>query len=117
MNDRGEVLLPLLPAHHAAGTAESQLNVSLRLYQAGDFEASIAPARRALVIKSDFPEAYNNIAASFASLRKWDEAIQSAREALRLKPDFQLARNNLVWAEGEKQKMLRGSNSSPSKAS
>ena len=83
------------------------LNASLRQYQAGDFQGSIDTARKALALKPDFAEAYNNIAAGFASLKRWDEAIQAAHEALRLKPDYPLAQNNLRWAEGEKQKADR----------
>ena len=108
LNARGEaVILP--PAAPGAETADGLLNTSLRLYQAGDFQGSIDAARKALALKPDFAEAYNNIAASFASLRQWEEAIQAAREALRLKPDFPLARNNLAWAEAEKQKAKPGS--------
>lgn len=103
LNDRGEVAVERIASETAAGL----LNTSLRRYRAGDFQGSIDAARKALDRKPDYAEAYNNLAASFASLRKWDEAIQAAREAVRLKPDFPLARNNLAWAEGEKQKENR----------
>ena len=96
---------PLLPAATGTETAEGFLNASLRLYQAGDVEGSIAAARRALELRPDYPEAHNNIAAGFGSLGRWDEAIAAAREALRLRPDFARARNNLAWAEGEKAKV------------
>jgi tetratricopeptide (TPR) repeat protein len=42
--------------------------------------------------------AYNNMAASYSSMKMWDPAIENARKAIALKPDFQLARNNLDWA-------------------
>ena len=95
------------PADRRAETADTFLDASLRLYQAGDFRGSIDAARQALVLRPDLPEAHNNIAAGFASLGQWDEAIAAAREALRLKPDFPLARNNLAWAEAEKRKVNR----------
>lgn len=114
LNRRGEVVLLQPQAPRGAKTALSLLNTSMHLYRAGDFQGSIDAARKALALKPDYAEAHNNLAAAFASLRKWDEAIQSAREALRLKPDFPLARNNLAWAEAEKQKMNRGS-SNPGK--
>jgi protein O-mannosyl-transferase len=107
LNDRGEVN-PERLGTPPAETAADLLNTSLRLYQAGDFRGSIDAAARALQIKPDSAEAYNNIAASHASLREWDEAIASAREALRLKPDFALARNNLRWAEGERAQTAAG---------
>jgi tetratricopeptide (TPR) repeat protein len=86
-------------------TPDGWLNASLRAYQAGDYLGSIDAAQKAILLKPDFAEAYNNIAAAFASLGRWDEAIQAAKEALRLKPDFALARNNLAWAEREKRKL------------
>ena len=51
-----------------------------------------------------YAEAWNNIAAAYNSMSRWDEGISACQEAIRLKPDFQLARNNLAWAVDEKQK-------------
>jgi tetratricopeptide (TPR) repeat protein len=51
-----------------------------------------------LQLRSDYAEAYNNIAAGHQALGEWDEAIAAAQEAIRLRPDFQLARNNLAWS-------------------
>ena len=104
LDDRGEAVLPQAPGARGVETAESYLDTSLQLYRAGDFQGSIDAARNAIALKPGYAEAYNNIAASYASLRRWDEAIEAAREALRLRPDFPLARNNLRWAEAEKQK-------------
>ena len=107
VNDRGEVIPERLGTPRAE-TAADLLDTSLRRYQAGDFRGSIDAAAKVLQIRPDSAEAYNNIAASRASLKEWDEAITAAREALRLKPDFPLARNNLRWAEGEKAKTAGG---------
>jgi tetratricopeptide (TPR) repeat protein len=76
-------------------TAAARLNASLEHYNAGRYQQCIEAAREALKLKSDYPEAYNNIAAGYIRLENWDEAIKNARESLRLKPDFTLARNNL----------------------
>lgn len=92
------------PAVAGVETPAGLLDTSLRLYRAGNFQGSIAAARRALELKPGYAEAHNNIAAGLASLGRWDEAIAAAREALRLRPDFPLARNNLAWAEREKGK-------------
>lgn len=107
LDDRGEVVVT--PAAPSVKTAEGLLSTSLHLYQSGDFQGCIDAAREVLEIKPDSAEAYNNVAAGFASLRKWDDAIQAASEALRLKPDFPLARNNLAWAQREKEKANLGS--------
>jgi tetratricopeptide (TPR) repeat protein len=105
LDERGEAVVP--PSAPVAETPESLLTASLRFYQAGDFQSSIAVAQKALGLRPDYAEAYNNIAAAYASMKKWDEAIAAAREALRLKPDFALARNNLAWAESEKRKVTK----------
>lgn len=107
LNDGGEAAVEQIGS--AADTAADLLNTSLRRYQAGDFQGSIDAASKALDLRPGLAEAHNNLAASFASLRKWDAAIHAAREALRLKPDFPLARNNLAWAEAEKRKANQGS--------
>jgi protein O-mannosyl-transferase len=96
------------PVAETADTADGLLNTSLRLYQARDFQGSIDAARKAIALRPDYAEAFNNIAASYASLGKWDDAIQAAEQALRLKPDFPLARNNLAWAQREKEKATGG---------
>ena len=83
-------------------TAEDFLDVSLQLHQAGNFLGCIEAAQSALKLRPDYAEAYNNISAAYAAMKKWDAAIEAARQAIRLWPDFQLARNNLDWAESQK---------------
>ncbi|MDR3726020.1 MAG: tetratricopeptide repeat protein [Terracidiphilus sp.] len=83
-------------------TAEDWLNASLRDNQAGQYQRSIDDAHAALRLRPNYAEAYNNIAAGYASMGKWDEAITAAQQALRIKPDYQLARNNLAWALSHK---------------
>jgi tetratricopeptide (TPR) repeat protein len=90
------------PAVSPPRTPEYYLNRSLEYYQAGEFSECIAAAREALKLKPDMAEAFNNIAAGYASMRMWSEAIGAAAEAVRLRPDFQLARNNLAWAEEQR---------------
>ena len=84
------------------------LNQSLAQYQAGEFAASISSARAALQLDPSSAEAWNNMAAGYASLHHWDEAIAAAQHAVALKPDFQLAKNNLAWALSEKEKARAG---------
>jgi len=85
-----------------AGTANEYLNLSYQLCTAHQPWQCIAAAKMALAILPTSAEAYNNIAAAYEDLGRWDEAIQAAREAVRLKPDFQLAKNNLAWSESQK---------------
>jgi len=83
-------------------TAEQLINESLRLNQAGKYAESIAEARKALQLNPNSAEAWNNIAANWEALHRWDDAIAAARKALSLKPDFQLAKNNLAWSLSQK---------------
>ena len=46
--------------------------------------------------------AWNNIAAGYLAMQRWDEAIAAAQKAVAMQPDFQLAKNNLAWAKQQK---------------
>jgi len=87
----------------AAVSAPAFVNQSLALNQAGKYKESISAAREALKIEPHSAEAWNNIAAGYEALHKWDLAIDAAKKAIALKPDFQLAKNNLIWSEQQKQ--------------
>ncbi len=82
----------------ASPSPERWLDLSLRLYNVGDFTGSIASAREALALRPDYSEAFNNIAAAHNGLGQWNEGIAAAQQALAIRPDFALARNNLAWA-------------------
>jgi len=93
------------PAGAAASTApgvEELINDSMRLAQAGKYEESITAARKALKLKPDSAEAWNNIAADNEAMHRWDAAIAAAKKAIALSPDFQLAKNNLAWSISQK---------------
>ena len=68
------------------------------------FDCCFAAARKALALKPDYAEAYNNIAAAYESMGMWDEAVDAAVQAVTLKPDFQLAKNNLQYSLEQKAK-------------
>jgi protein O-mannosyl-transferase len=108
--DSHNVQPPLVTAQKLAEsepTPEHYLNLSLLYYQAGRYQDCIDSARKALKLKPDYAEAYNNIAAAKQALRKWDEAIEAAQHALKLKPDFTLAKNNLAWSLQQKKNHAR----------
>jgi tetratricopeptide (TPR) repeat protein len=83
-------------------TPENFLNLSLAYSLAGKFRESIDAAQRALKLRPEYAEAWNNVAAGYESLGEWDAAIQAAESAIKLKPDFQLARNNLAYSKAQK---------------
>jgi len=62
----------------------------------------LPPQKKALQLRPNYPEAYNNIAAAYEDLHLWDQAIDAAQAALRLKPDYQLAKNNLAYSLAQK---------------
>jgi tetratricopeptide (TPR) repeat protein len=84
-------------------TPEHYLDLSLLYHQNGMYQQCIDAARKAIQLRPNYAEAYNNIAAGYEAMNEWDPAIQAAQQALRLKPDFQLAKNNLAWSLSQKQ--------------
>lgn len=83
---------------HQTKTPEQYLALSLQKYNEGEFEESIADAQRALTLKPDYAEAFNNICAANNKLGRFEEAAKACEQALQIKPDFDLARNNLQYA-------------------
>jgi Flp pilus assembly protein TadD len=82
----------------ATQTPEYYLDLSLQHYREERYVESIAASRAALVLRPNYPEAWNNIGAAYNKLGRYEEAAAACEQALRLKPDFQLARNNLQYA-------------------
>jgi len=103
----GKSVAPAGAAVSVAPGVADLINDSMRLAQAGKYEESIAAARKALKLKPDSAEAWNNIAADEESLHHWDEAIAAAQKAIALRPDFQLAKNNLAWSISQKKAGVR----------
>jgi len=79
-------------------TAESYLAQSLQFYREERYVEVIAACRRALALRPDYAEAWNNICAAYNKLGRYDEANSACEQALSHKPDFELARNNLQYA-------------------
>jgi tetratricopeptide (TPR) repeat protein len=93
---------PVAVSNYPAFSAGQWLNLSRTLYSEGKYLESIGAAQTALHLQPDYPEAYNNIGAAYATMRLWDPAIQADQQAVRLQPGLQLARNNLAWALRQK---------------
>ncbi len=101
-SSRGQELAAAQAAAGERQTPEAWLTVSHLEYQTGRYEECIRAAKKALELRPDFAEAYNNLAAGYNSLGRWDEGIAAATEAVRLNPNDALARNNLQWAMNHK---------------
>jgi tetratricopeptide (TPR) repeat protein len=68
------------------------------LQQAGRLEEAVASYSRALELKPDYAEAYNNLGNALRSLRRFDQAIASLRRACDLRPDLAGIHSNLGLA-------------------
>lgn len=102
MADSGKSLLQIEEENSVNyKTPEQFLNLSLMYYNAGNYRACINAAEKALKLKPDYAEAYNNIGTSYNQLRQFDSAVIACEKAVQLKPDFQLAKNNLNWAKSQ----------------
>ena len=84
-------------------TPENYLNLSLRYYQARQYEKCIEAAQDALKLRADYAPAYNNICSAYNEMKMWDKGIEACQQALKIDPGFQLAKNNLNWALTQKQ--------------
>ncbi|TND09122.1 MAG: hypothetical protein FD123_1525 [Bacteroidetes bacterium] len=84
-------------------TAEGYLQFSLQYYNSGIFNKCISMAEKALTIKPDYADAYNNICAAANMTGDFDKAIAAGESALRINPNYELAKNNLAEALRRKQ--------------
>ncbi len=78
--------------------SDQLLNMSLQLYQVGNYNGCINLAKQALKIKSDFAEAFNNISCSYNQLGKYDSAIIYADKGLAINPTYELLKNNRAFS-------------------
>jgi tetratricopeptide (TPR) repeat protein len=82
----------------ALQTAQKIFDDALRHHLAGRIAAAIAGYERAILLKPDHAEAYNNLAAALLAQGRLEEAEARYRKALSLKPDYAEAHNNLAVA-------------------
>ncbi len=82
----------------AASTPEYFLNLSLQLYHEKKFAECIDACYKALQLKPDYAEAYNNICSAYNELKEYGKAMQACDSAIKLNPTFTLAKNNYEYA-------------------
>jgi protein O-mannosyl-transferase len=99
--DAATVMSGGMPGGNASAAAQL-INASLKAYQAGQFQQSIADARVALKMDPRSAEAWNNIGAGYGAMHQWDQGIAAEQQALKLNPGLQIARNNLQWFLSQK---------------
>lgn len=86
----GPVVVPALPSRQpqASRSAEAEYNAGLRHKADGRLEEAVADFRRAVALRSDFPEAWNELGFSLRRTGKYTEALEAYDRALRLRPNF-----------------------------
>ena len=78
--------------------ANNYIQESLEHYKAGNYQACILAAQKAIDLNQHVAVAYNNICSAYNAMSQWKEAIEACEKALALAPDFELASNNLKVA-------------------
>jgi len=59
------------------------------------YEEAVASNKKALELKPEWPDAYNNLGLAYAGLGRWKEAVTAYSEAVRLVPNYAGALYNL----------------------
>ena len=72
----------------AVATAESEYNRGIRARSVKDWPAAEAAFRRALALRAQFPDAWNELGYALRNQGRYPESLQAYGEALRLRPDF-----------------------------
>ena len=79
--------------------------MGIALADQGKLEEAIEAYNKALAIKPDYIEAYNNIGVAFKDQGKLEEAIEAYNKTLAIKPDYAEAYNNMGNALQEQGKL------------
>ena len=69
--------------------------MGIALQEQGKLEEAIEAYNKALAIKPDYAEAYNNMGNALQEQGKLEEAIEAYNKALAIKPDYAEAYNNM----------------------
>jgi tetratricopeptide (TPR) repeat protein len=71
-----------------AGDADGEYNRGVRARVAEDWPAAVTAFRRALALRADFAEAWNELGYALRKQARYPESLDAYHEALRLRPDF-----------------------------
>jgi len=80
-------------------TPDQFLNLSLMYYNAGNYQGCVDAAEKALKLKPDYAEAYNNICSAYNAMKKFEDGAKACEAALKINSGYTLARNNLNYAK------------------
>jgi tetratricopeptide (TPR) repeat protein len=72
----------------ATASAESEYNQGIRARVARDWKGAEAAFRRAIALRSAFPEAWSELGYALRNQGRYPESLEAYDQALRLRPDF-----------------------------
>ncbi|MGH9143119.1 MAG: tetratricopeptide repeat protein [Vicinamibacterales bacterium] len=106
--DAMALVADLQTSHPASNSAEAEphtpeewLSLGLAQCKARRYEACIRSSERALQLRPDSAEAFNNICAAENALGNYGSATDACEHALAIQPGYALARNNLAVAKAQ----------------
>ncbi|MGB3947748.1 MAG: tetratricopeptide repeat protein [Bacteroidia bacterium] len=67
---------------------------------------AIAPLEKAIALKPELADAYNNLGFAYTIIQQYKKGIEYCQKAIDIDTGYLLAKNNLNWAKGEQQKVL-----------
>ena len=73
------------PAH---ANAQTEYDRGVRARVAGDFPVAVDAFRRAIALRADFADAWNELGYALRKQGRYAESVTAYDEALRLRPDF-----------------------------
>ena len=77
--------------------AHAFFSIGYLLYQGNQSEKALSAYNKAIALKPDYAEVYNNRGISRSMLRQHDKALADYTEAIRLKPDYAMAYYNRAF--------------------
>lgn len=77
-----------MPAPAAPRSADAEYNMGLRHKEAKRFPDAVESFRRAVDLRPNFPEAWNELGFSLRQSGQYAEALKAYDQALRLRPNF-----------------------------
>jgi tetratricopeptide (TPR) repeat protein len=69
---------------------------------------AIAPLEKAIALKPELSDAYNNLGFAYTIIQQYKKGIEYCQKAIDIDTGYLLAKNNLNWAKAEQQKVLDG---------